>query len=102
MSVMMIWCDVHEVQHPNTPPDNVGEGVPTCGPEDWQGIATVRFPLKDMPEGRKRVVRVLLYEGDEGWVDETLSPDKRSYIQPNRPYECIKGSVSEIARAELP
>jgi hypothetical protein len=47
---------------------------------------------------RKRVVRVLVYEGAAWWVDETLQHNK---VAVGQPFKAGDKTISEIARFEV-
>lgn len=50
------------------------------------------------PSRRIRVRRVLVLEGPEFWVRQTL---ERSFVQPDKPYLCI-GTIRETERVDMP
>ena len=50
------------------------------------------------PSRRIRVRRVLVLEGPEFWVRQTL---EKSLVQPDKPYLCI-GTIRETERVDVP
>ena len=47
---------------------------------------------------RKKVYRLLVYEGEADWIDATI---KTSYIQPDKPLEIGSCTIKEIMRDEV-
>lgn len=102
-----IWCLAHDMAHPEAylpmEIDANGEVIEQCSEEDWTGAMVVKFPRTSKAE--KRVVRVLVYEGTEEWVDASTEPREQggAFVAGERnPFETPSGSITEVAKAVLP